>query len=78
MAELVSGYCMARYVSISISMPPEMADNIDEEAEKHGMKTAEYVRQVLREHNETPFNCPNVVLGVDENHERGNRKEGAA
>lgn len=59
-------------------MPPEMADQIDEEAQKHGMKTAEYVRQVLREHENTPFEKTNTVIGVDENDERQSRNEGAA
>jgi hypothetical protein len=58
---------MGRYVSMSISMPPEMADSIDEEAEKHGMKAAPYVRQVLREHEGTPFSCDGEVICVDEN-----------
>lgn len=68
---------MARYLTLSVSMPPEMADQIDEEAKKHGMKTAEYVRQVLREHENTPFENRDTVIGVDENHADG-RKEGAA
>lgn len=59
-------------------MPPEMADEIDEQRKKYEMSFAEYVRTVLREHEGTPFNCPNVVLGVDENHEEGRRNEGAA
>jgi len=62
---------MARYLTLSVSMPPEMADRLDEEAAKHGMKTSEYVRQVLREHETTPFNCNDPVLCTDENHETG-------
>ncbi|QLH83344.1 CopG family transcriptional regulator [Halosimplex pelagicum] len=69
---------MSRYVTVSVSMPPEMADGIDEEADKYDMDLAPYVRQILREHTGTPFTCPNVVVGVDENHEEGRRKEGAA
>jgi len=69
---------MARYLTLSVSMPPEMADQIDEEAKKHGMKTAEYVRQVLREHENTPFENSSTVIGVDENRAEDRRKEGAA
>jgi predicted DNA-binding protein len=68
---------MGRYVTLSISMPPEMADDIDEEAENNGMKTAEYVRQVFRETEATPFECDDPVLCVDENGENG-QTEGAA
>jgi len=70
---------MARYLTLSVSMPPEMADQIDDEAKKHGMKTAEYVRQVLREHENTPFEKTNTVIGVDENSpEERRQNEGAA
>lgn len=69
---------MARYLTLSVSMPPEMADQIDAEAEKHGMKTAEYVRQVLREHENTPFENANTVIGVDENGEKLRDEKGAA
>jgi hypothetical protein len=55
-----------------------MADQIDAEAEKHGMKTAEYVRQVLREHENTPFENANTVIGVDENGEKLRDEKGAA
>lgn len=69
---------MARYVTLSVSMPPEMADGLDDEANKHGMKTAEYVRQVLSEHEATPFECEETVLCKDENHRSEDRKTGAA
>lgn len=68
---------MARYLTLSVSMPPEMADDIDAEAQKHGMKTAQYVRQIIREHEGTPFECNDPVLCVDENSEK-RRSEGAA
>jgi len=56
-------------------MSPEMADEIDDEAEKHGMKTSKYIRQVLREHQKTPFPCDETVLFADENGEKP-RNEG--
>ena len=68
---------MARFLTMSVSMSPEMADEIDREADKHGMNASQYVRQVLREHDTTPFNCENTVLCVDENSEE-RRNEGAA
>lgn len=39
---------MARYISMSVSMPPEMADAIDREAEKAGMRASEYIRACIR------------------------------
>lgn len=68
---------MARYLTLSVSMPPEMADRLDEEAQKHGMKTSRYIRQVLREHKNTPFEINNEVIGVDENVRKA-QEEGAA
>jgi len=59
-------------------MPPEMAAEIDEQRAKYDMSFAEYVRTILREHDGTPFNCHNVVVGVDENGEPRGQKEGAA
>jgi len=58
-------------------MPPEMADRLDEEAKKHGMKTAKYIRQALRESAGTPFEADNVVIAKDENHRTAD-SEGAA
>lgn len=65
---------------MSISMPPEMADDIDEEAKKHGMKTAEYARHLFRQAPDSPFDEPETTLVTDENYEDGNRRrnEGAA
>jgi len=68
---------MTRFLTLSISMSPEMADEVDAEAAKHGMKTSKYIRQVLREHEGTPFSCDETVLCRDENGEKS-RNEGAA
>ncbi|KAA9408241.1 CopG family transcriptional regulator [Haloarcula sp. CBA1131] len=54
-----------------------MADEIDREADKYDMNASQYVRQVLREHDTTPFSCEDTVLCVDENSEE-RRNEGAA
>jgi hypothetical protein len=51
-------------------MSPEMVDEIDAEAAKYGMETSKYIRQVLREHEETPFSCDDTVLCRDENGEK--------
>jgi hypothetical protein len=58
-------------------MPPEMADEIDEERKKYDMSFAEYVRRVLREHEGTPFSCNDPQIGVDGNGDAV-REEGAA
>lgn len=61
---------MTRFLTLSVSMSPEMVDEIDAEAAKYGMETSKYIRQVLREHEETPFSCDDTVLCRDENGEK--------
>lgn len=59
-------------------MPIEMDERIAEEAEKHGMQYSAYVRQVLKEHSASPFECDETVLCVDENGDLSDNVEGAA
>ncbi|MCJ0620096.1 ribbon-helix-helix protein, CopG family [Haloarcula hispanica] len=66
-----------RSLSVSISLPTEMDERISEQAEKHEMTYSQYVRQAIREHEGTPFECDDTVLCVDGNSEKS-RNEGAA
>ena len=59
---------------MSISMPVEMDDKLQEEARRHGMSYSEYVRQILRDHGITPFDKPDQPLADLESE----RQEGAA
>ena len=52
----------SRSLSVSISMPVEMDEKLQEEARKHGMDYSEYVRHILREHAITPFESPSFTL----------------
>jgi len=54
-----------------------MDERISEQAEKHEMTYSQYVRQAIREHEGTPFECDDTVLCVDGNGEKS-RNEGAA
>ncbi|SFR37236.1 Ribbon-helix-helix protein, copG family [Halogeometricum rufum] len=49
---------MALSVNVTISMPPEMVEKIDEQAKNHGMSRAEYVRHLAREAPSSPFDAP--------------------
>jgi hypothetical protein len=60
-----------RSVSVSISMPVEMDEDIQREAEEHDMGYSQYVRHVIRQATDSPFECPEQVLYRDENHEKG-------
>jgi len=67
-----------RSLSISISIPIEMDEMIEEEKEKYGMTYSEYVREAIRGYSPTPFDQVNdPVLCKDENGE-DRRNEGAA
>jgi len=66
-----------RSLSISISVPIEMDENVRESAEKHGMTYSQYVRHCIRSHPSNPIDEPNVHLGTDENGDVV-REEGAA
>jgi len=69
---------MTRSVIASVSMPSEMADDIDEHRKQHGMEFSEYIRHCVRQANDSPFDTPDEVLCRDENYENGRRNEGAA
>jgi predicted DNA-binding protein len=67
-----------RSLSISISVPIEMDENVRESAEKHDMTYSQYVRHCIRSHSSNPIDEPNVHLAVDENGKARNQKGGAA
>ncbi|NLV09367.1 CopG family transcriptional regulator [Halomicrobium mukohataei] len=66
-----------RSLSVSISMPIEMDEKIAEEAERHEMDYSPYVRHLIQQALDSPFEQPNEVLCKDENGEIS-RNEGAA
>jgi len=47
-------------------MPTELDDEIAEEAEKHGLSYSEYVRTVLKNSVETPFDPSEVDLRAND------------
>ena len=51
---------------MTVSMPTELDDGVDEEATKHGMTYSEYVRTVLRNSVETPFDPRDIDLVVED------------
>jgi len=51
-----------RSLSVTVSMPIEMDERIEEEAQKNGMTYSEYVRTVLQNANESPFEPADVDL----------------
>jgi len=51
---------------VTVSMPTELDESIAEEAKKHNMAYSEYVRTVLKNSTETPFNPSDVDLVVDD------------
>ncbi|MFC7069511.1 ribbon-helix-helix domain-containing protein [Halobaculum lipolyticum] len=46
---------MALSANVTVSMPMEMVQNIDAEADALGMSRAEYIREAVRNANGTPF-----------------------
>jgi len=66
-----------RSLSVSISIPTEMDQNVREAAKNHDMTYSQYVRHCVRSHDSNPIDEPNVYLGRDENGEVA-KEEGAA
>ncbi|TVT89078.1 ribbon-helix-helix domain-containing protein [Haloferax volcanii] len=49
-------------VNVSISMPPEMLKKIDENARFHGESRAAYVRHLIQQAPDSPFDAPDHRL----------------
>jgi len=49
-------------VNVSFSAPIEMLNDMDEQAQKHNMSRAEYIRHLIRQANDSPFDPPEFNL----------------
>jgi len=64
--------CMALSVNVTVNMPMEMVENVQNQAEKHDMSRAEYIRHLIRQADDSPFDVPNERLtDVDTRSEEG-------
>nr|WP_264371812.1 ribbon-helix-helix domain-containing protein [Haloferax massiliensis] len=43
-------------------MPPEMVEKVDEQSKNHGMSRAEYVRHLIQQAPDSPFDEPDLRL----------------
>lgn len=66
-----------RSLSVSISVPTELDQQIEEEAQKHGMTYSEFVRTVLKNSTETSFEPADVNLVADDSDAREAQMGGA-
>lgn len=62
---------------MTVSMPTEMDEQIAEEAEKYGMSYSQYVRSILRQATETPFDEPDERHLVVDDSDAENAQKGA-
>lgn len=63
---------MVLSVNMSINMPPEMAEDVDDQAESHDMSHAEYVRFLVRQADDSPFARPEQqISSTDSKSEKG-------
>ncbi|WP_435349016.1 ribbon-helix-helix domain-containing protein [Haloarchaeobius sp. HRN-SO-5] len=53
---------MALSANVTIAMPIEMVQKADEQAELHGMSRAEYIRHLIRQADDSPFETPQLRL----------------
>ncbi|WP_410765779.1 ribbon-helix-helix domain-containing protein [Haloferax sp. DFSO60] len=53
---------MALSVNVTISMPPEMVEKIDGQSRSHGMSRAQYVRHLIQQAPDSPFDEPDLQL----------------
>jgi Arc/MetJ-type ribon-helix-helix transcriptional regulator len=75
--QLIIDSCMP-VANTTIGFPPEMLVEIDEEADDYNMSRAEYVRHLVRQAHDSPFDEPDAVLTQDGHEEIEKRKQGAA
>jgi hypothetical protein len=68
------------HANVTVGMPPGMIVDVEEEAKKHDMSRAEYIRHLIRQAHDSPFDTPETVLCKDENGQNraDSQKEGAA
>lgn len=66
------------HATFTIGMPPEMLLTVDEEADKLNMSRSEYVRHLVRQAHDSPFDTPETVLCRDENNRTNSSETGAA
>ncbi len=60
---------MALSVNVTIAMPPEMVTEVDDEADARGMSRAEYVRHLIRQAEDSPFEKPTALDAAGESNE---------
>ncbi|TVT88751.1 CopG family transcriptional regulator [Haloferax volcanii] len=53
---------MALSVNMTVSVPPEMVEKLNEQAREHGMSRAEYVRHLIQQAPDSPFSVPELEL----------------
>ncbi|WP_261372773.1 ribbon-helix-helix domain-containing protein [Haloferax volcanii] len=47
---------------MTVSVPPEMVEKLNEQAREHGMSRAEYVRHLIQQAPDSPFSVPELEL----------------
>lgn len=62
---------------MSISVPTELDEQIEAEAQKHDMTYSEYVRTVLKNHTGTPFEPSEIDISTDDSDAREAQMGGA-
>ncbi len=66
------------HANVTVGMEPTMLVEVENEAEKHDMSRAEYIRHLIRQAHDSPFDEPDTVLCRDENGSTEEPKTGAA
>jgi hypothetical protein len=67
------------WVNLTLGVTPEMAETIEDEAEKHGVSRNKYLRALVREAESSPFDASesDVDLTVDDSEAVEAQKGGA-
>ncbi|QIO23708.1 ribbon-helix-helix protein, CopG family [Haloarcula sp. JP-L23] len=66
------------HANVTVGMEPSMLADIEEERKRHGMSRAEYIRHLIRQAHDSPFDVPETVLCTDGNHRPEESEKGAA
>lgn len=66
------------HANVTVGMEPSMLAEIEEERKRHSMSRAEYIRHLIRQAHDSPFDVPETELCTDENRRTEESKTGAA
>jgi len=66
------------HANVTVGMPPAMLVEVEEQADELDMSRAEYIRHLVRQAHDSPFETPDSVLTRDGHESVDESETGAA